>query len=103
LKLVLAYIQPFMAERVTRLLRQRVSVFHLSDVRSFESGSEEPELANRVRVEVLVNDDHAITIAELIAQTINTGRAGDGIIAVCDLGFAINVDVGRRGSEVLDY
>jgi nitrogen regulatory protein PII len=103
LKLVIAFLQPFMVERVTRLLRQRVSMFHVTDVRSFDSGSEEPELVHRVRFEVPINDDNALTIAELIAQTVNTGRVGDGIVLIADLNYAINVDVGRRGSEVLDY
>lgn len=103
MKLVVAMIQPFMLDRITRLLRQRVGMFYVSDVRAFEAAAEEPELASRVRVEVPVNDEHSMQIAELIAQTVNTGRVGDGMVMISDLPYAINVDVGRRGSEVLDY
>ncbi len=103
MKLVVAMIQPFMLDRVTRLLRQRVGMFYVSDVRAFDAAAEEPELLARVRVEIPLNDDHSKQIAELIAQTVNTGRIGDGIVMIADLPYAINVDVGRRGTEVLDF
>lgn len=92
-----------MLDRITRLLRQRVGMFYVSDVRAFDAAAEEPELSTRVRIEVPVNDDHSMQIAEMIAQTVNTGRVGDGMVMIADLPYAINVDVGRRGNEVLDY
>ncbi|MBY0550335.1 MAG: hypothetical protein K2W95_23860 [Candidatus Obscuribacterales bacterium] len=104
MKLVVAFIQPFMLDRVTRLLRQRAACFFVSEVRAYDAGCEEAELVPRVRLEVPVNNDmNAMAIADLISQTVNTGRAGDGVVMVTELSYAINVDSGRRGTEVFDY
>lgn len=103
MKLVLAFIQPFMLDRITRLLRQRVTCFFVGEVKAFDSGMEEAELVSRIRIEIPCNDEHAVSVADLIAQTVNTGRAGDGLVVIKDLDYGISVDSGRRGTEVLDY
>lgn len=104
MKLVVAFIQPFMLDRVTRLLRQRAACFFVSEVRAFDSGVEEVELMTRIKLEIPVNNDaNAMAVADLIAQTVSTGGAGDGVVVVTDLYYAIDVDSDRRGNEVFDY
>ena len=102
MKLVIAVIQPYMLDRVTRVLRQRVSRFFVSEVRAFDSAADEPDLCAGVRIEVPVSDAQSNSIADLIAQTVNTGRIGDGLVMIAELPYAIIVDTGRRGAEIFD-
>jgi len=105
MKLVTAIIQPFMLDKLARILRrQSVSGYTATDVRG--SGS---DLANtpdyvrpRVKVEIAVNDEHVSMLTEAIIQTVSTHQGGDGIILVSPLEDAINIQTGLRGVAALN-
>lgn len=104
MQLITAIIQPFMVERLTRLLRKlEVTGYTVSQV----SGSgrflrDTPEYTqNRIKVEIAVNDDQLDEICDLICSTVSTHQDGDGIILVTPLTRVINLQTGAMGPKVL--
>jgi nitrogen regulatory protein P-II 1 len=55
----------------------------------------------KVRVDVVVRDDDARTVAEAIAKCANTGNIGDGKIWVSTVDSAIRVRTGERDDAAL--
>jgi nitrogen regulatory protein P-II 1 len=50
----------------------------------------------KVRIDVLVQDEMAETLTDVIAKTANTGSIGDGKIWVCPVERALRVRTGER-------
>jgi len=106
MKLVIAFIQPFMAQQVIQALHALpdVSGASFTDVRGFGRGRDDvavPEVlygaAKRVRVEVAVRDDVAHTVIEAIRQAAHTGKRGDGKIFVTNVENALRISSGEQG------
>jgi nitrogen regulatory protein PII len=55
----------------------------------------------KVRVDIVVKDDDAPTVAEAIAKCANTGTIGDGKIWVSTVNSAIRVRTGERDDAAL--
>ena len=54
-----------------------------------------------LKFEVVCRDENCVRIAELIRRAANTGRDGDGIVFIADIGEAIRISTGRRGPDSL--
>ncbi|MCG2622328.1 P-II family nitrogen regulator [Arthrobacter sp. I2-34] len=59
------------------------------------------DLLPKVRIEVLVADEWASDIVDVMVSTANTGRAGDGKVWVIAVEEALRVRTGERGEAAI--
>jgi nitrogen regulatory protein P-II 1 len=55
----------------------------------------------KVKIEVVVDDDHAKPVIDTILRTAQTGQIGDGKIFVTDLADTVRIRTGETGAEAL--
>jgi nitrogen regulatory protein P-II 1 len=60
-----------------------------------------PVLLPKVRIDVVVQDREAATVAEAIAKSARTGAIGDGKIWVCPVDRALRVRTGDRDDDAV--
>ena len=59
------------------------------------------DLVPKVRVEVLVDDDDANSVVDVIIKSAQTGRIGDGKVWLMPVDAVARVRTGERGPEAL--
>jgi nitrogen regulatory protein P-II 1 len=59
------------------------------------------DLVPKVRIEVLVEDDDADDVVEVLVKSAQTGRIGDGKVWVTPVETVVRVRTGERGPEAL--
>ena len=110
MKLVIAFIQPFMAQQVIQALHALpgVSGASFTEVRGFGRGRDDvavPEVlygaAKRVRVEAVVRDDVSVGVVAAIRRAAHTGNRGDGKIFVSPVEDVIRIRTGERGPNAI--
>ena len=110
MKLVIAFIQPFMAQQVIQALHALpgVSGASFTEVRGFGRGRDDvavPEVlygaAKRVRVEVAARDDVSVSVVDAIRRAAHTGNRGDGKIFVSHIETAIRISSGDEGDAAI--
>ena len=110
MKLIVAYVQPFVVEKVVQALHATpgVSGATVAHARGFGRGrqtaQEEEEIygtSARVRVEVAANDDCVTPIVQKIAAAAHTGNRGDGKILVLPLETVIRIQTREEGPSTL--
>ena len=111
MKHVMAFIQPFMADKVVDALHQVTGLAgaSLSDVRGFgrgrsgkRSGSEELfGTVPRVRVDVMVPDALVEMVVRAIQSVAHTGQRGDGKVYVTSLERAVRISTGEEGEAAV--
>ena len=55
----------------------------------------------KLRVDVLVQDESAGSVADAIAKSVNTGAVGDGKIWVCPVDSVLRVRTGERDRDAI--
>jgi len=55
----------------------------------------------KVKLEILVDDDDAVRVAEKIVETARTGKIGDGKVWVLPVEGLIRIRTGEAGSDAL--
>ncbi|MEI6969994.1 MAG: P-II family nitrogen regulator [bacterium] len=113
MKLITAYIQPFMAEKVTDALRT-ASVRDVTLVACQGFGGVSGEgapcyldegtefgFANRTKIEILCGDAAVEETIAIIRDHAHTGHQGDGRILVSDVGVVVDIRTGNRGVDIL--
>lgn len=113
MKLIMAYIQPFMVDKVSDTLREMdVHGVTVIECRGFgrQTHGEEPhyldegvdmDFAPKAKVEVMCRDVEARKIVQAIKEAAHTGRHGDGKIFVSDIGEVVDIRTGRGGEDIL--
>lgn len=113
MKLVVAYIQPFMANKVIQVLQgiDGLSGASFSRVRGFGRGrsgggdsSRREELLGaleKVRVETVIPDHPAGDVVAAIRQAAHTGRKGDGKICVLTVEQAVRIRTGEQDDAAI--
>lgn len=110
MKLIIAYLQPFLVEHLFRLcIRPPECLVRRSHMlvgfgRGRQAGEQEEEIygtSARARVEVAANDDCVTPIVRNIASAAHTGKRGDGKIIVLRLETAIRIQTGEEGPSIL--
>ena len=105
MKVIVAFIQPFMAQRVVDALHRvdRLSGATFTRVRGFgrerAAGATEEELTGttaRVRVEAIVPDDLEADVVTTIRDAARTGRKGDGKIYVSPVMRVVRIRTGEQ-------
>ena len=59
------------------------------------------DLVPKVRLEVLVEDDDADSVAEVIVKSAQTGRIGDGKVWISPIDAVVRVRTGERGPDAI--
>jgi len=112
MRLITAVIQPHMLEEVkTALQSAGVRGLTVSEASGYgrQKGHTEVyrgaeytvDLLPKVRVEVLVADDEARAVAELVVRTARTGKIGDGKVWLSVVEDVIRVRTGANGPDAL--
>jgi len=112
MKLITAIIKPFKLEDVKSALEGRgVHGLTVSEVSGFgrQKGHTEVyrgaeytvDLVPKVRIEIVVEDDSADGLVEVIVSAAQTGKIGDGKVWVSPVDSIVRVRTGERGAEAL--
>ncbi len=112
MKLVTAIVKPFKLDDVKAALETPgVLGLTVSEVRGYgrQKGHTEVyrgaeytvDLVPKVRIEVLVDDDDAADVVEVIVKSAQTGRIGDGKVWVSPVEDVVRVRTGEHGVDAL--
>ena len=117
MKVVIAFIQPFMAGKVVEALHAipGLSGASFTDVRGFGRGRAkdeakpteaevEEELLGtlaKVRVEAMVPDALADLVVQTIQDAAHTGTRGDGKVYVSSIEHAVRISTGEEGERAI--
>ncbi|WP_147919365.1 P-II family nitrogen regulator [Ruania zhangjianzhongii] len=112
MKLITAVIQPHTLDQVKAALQSAgVRGMTVSEVSGYgrQKGHTEVyrgaeytvDLVPKVRLEVLVSDEEASALAELVVRVARTGKIGDGKVWVTSVDEVIRVRTGASGPDAL--
>lgn len=112
MKLITAVIKPFKLEDVKSALETYgIHGLTVSEASGFgrQKGHTEVyrgaeytvDLVPKLRIEVLVDDDDADSVVDVIVKTAQTGRIGDGKVWVSPVDSIVRVRTGERGPDAL--
>ena len=112
MKEIKAIIQPFMLEKVLDALAEYeplpgITISHVqgwgktrtANVSQTTVGGH--AVAQKCKVEIVVTDDLAPRVAELIATAARTGNPGDGKVFLVDVVSVVKIRTGERGESAL--
>ena len=109
MKMIIAYIQPFMLDKVADALREkRIHGMTVLESKGFGYQTKEGlphHLDEEVRVdfvpkrkiEIVCQDTEVDDIVRIICENAHTGRQGDGKIFVADVQKAVSIRTGKSG------
>jgi len=112
MKMVMAVIKPFKLDDVREALTQLgVEGMTVSEVKGFGRQKGQTEIYRgaeyavsflpKVKIEIVVTDDHIEQVVEAIQKTAHTGRIGDGKIFVYDISSAVRIRTGEVNEQAL--
>ena len=112
MKLVTAIIKPFKLEDVKNALEAYgIHGLTISEASGYgrQRGHTEVyrgaeytvDLVPKVRIEVLVEDDDASAVVDVITKSAQTGRIGDGKVWTIPVEAVVRVRTGERGPDAL--
>jgi nitrogen regulatory protein P-II 1 len=112
MKEIRAYIQPFMLQKVTDALHQiHIRGMSVSAIKGFGREKDESyphhsrdyvvEFTEKIKIEIICNDEEANSIIRVIHESAHTGRKGDGKIIVSDVQDVISIRTGEQGSKAV--
>lgn len=112
MRLVTAIIKPFKLEDVKAALEayglQGITVSEASGygrqrghTEVYRGAEYTVDLVPKVRLEVLVEDDDASSVVDVIVKSAQTGRIGDGKVWVVPVETVVRVRTGERGADAL--
>ena len=115
MKMVIAYFQPYMAERVVSTLQGMPEVpgATLVEATGFGRGRGKREqtaptteiaqfgMLRKMRLEVMIPDELEDRVVQAIREAAHTGDYGDGKIYVTALDRALRIRTGEEGAEAL--
>jgi nitrogen regulatory protein P-II 1 len=112
MKKVEAIIKPFKLDEVKEALTSiGIQGLTVSEVKGFGRQKGHTEMYRgaeyvvdflpKVKLEVIVRDDHVASVVDTIQRTAKTGRIGDGKIFVCSIEEVVRIRTGERGREAV--
>ncbi|MBS4033470.1 MAG: P-II family nitrogen regulator [Ignavibacterium sp.] len=113
MKEIKAIIKPFKLDNVLTELHKIEGLpgITVSDIRGFGKskgkGAEETiseglhELVSKVKIELVVSDEMAVKIVDVIQQSAHTGNIGDGKIFVVDVKEVVKIRTNERGEMAI--
>lgn len=113
MKIIVAYIQPFMLEKVTDALRANkvhgVTVVQCEGfgrrvdgkTPHYEDPAVELGYAPKVKLEIVCQDEETRAIVKTIRENAHTGHYGDGKIFVTEVTHAFDIRTDAEGAAIL--
>ncbi len=112
MKKVEAIIKPFKLEEVKEALAEiGVQGMTVTEVKGFGRQKGHTEIYRgseytvdflpKVKIEVVVDDGEASSVAEAIVKSANTGKIGDGKVFISGVEEAIRIRTGETGAEAV--
>jgi len=112
MKKIEAIIKPFKLEDVKEALSEiGIEGMTISEVKGFGRQKGHTELYRgaeysvdflpKVKIEIIVPDDKAATVVQVITDSAKTGKIGDGKIFVTDVEEVIRIRTGERGVDAI--
>ena len=112
MKLITAIVKPFKLDDVKDALKTAgVQGLTVSEARGFgrQGGHTETyrgaeyriDFVPKVRIEVVIDDDAADQIIDVIRTAASTGKIGDGKIWVTEVGRLVRIRTGEEGSDAV--
>jgi nitrogen regulatory protein P-II 1 len=112
MKKIEAIIKPFKLDEVKEALsKEGIQGMTISEVKGFGRQKGHTELYRgaeyvvdflpKVKIEILVEDERAATVADTIVAAARTGRIGDGKIFIMPVDDAIRIRTGERGTDAI--
>ena len=113
MKLIVAYVQEFMAEKVTDALRAAkvhgVTIVPCQGFGDIAEGNSPHYMeeaatlgfAEKVKIEIVCRDDDTEKIVATICKHAHTGHHGDGKIFVSDIGESMDIRTGETGENAV--
>ena len=112
MKLITAIIKPFKLDDVREAISEvGVQGLTVTEVKGFGRQKGHTELYRgaeyqvdflpKVKLEIATSDDKAEHLVEVIAESANTGKIGDGKIFVMDLVQAVRIRTGELDGEAI--
>lgn len=112
MKLVEAIVKPFKLDEVKEvLMKAGVQGMTVSEVKGFGRQKGHTELYRgaeysvdflpKVKIQILVPDDKAASVIELITESARTGKIGDGKIFVSSVDEVIRIRTGEKGPDAI--
>lgn len=111
MKMVIAFVQPFMAPDVVQALHgvPGVTGASLTDVQGFGRGRPTEQLtaevlygtSGKVRIEVVVHEEAEDAVVRAIREAAHTGNRGDGKIYVLPVDRAVRIATAEEGDHAV--
>ena len=111
-KKIEAIIKPFKLDEVKEALaKQNIQGMTVSEVKGFGRQKGHTELYRgaeyvvdflpKLKIEIVVEDEHAAAAADAIINSAKTGKIGDGKIFILPVEEAVRIRTGERGSAAV--
>ena len=112
MKKIEAIVKPFKLEEVKEALSEvGIQGMTVSEVKGFGRQKGHTEIYRgseytvdflpKVKIEIVVSDDQARSVAEAIVKSANTGKIGDGKVFISPVEEAIRIRTGETGGEAV--
>ncbi|MBM1555599.1 P-II family nitrogen regulator [Sulfitobacter mediterraneus] len=112
MKLIIATIKPFKLEQVREALTEAgIRGLMVTEIKGFGAQSGHTEIYRgaeyvvnfvpKVKLELVVADNMADQIVEVISTSARTGKIGDGKIFVLDVNQTVRVRTGETGEDAI--
>ena len=112
MKMVEAIVKPFKLDEVKEALTKAgIQGMTVEEVKGFGRQKGHTELYRgaeysvdflpKVKIQVLVSDDKAAKVVEVITETARTGKIGDGKIFVTNIDEVIRIRTGEKGADAI--
>ena len=112
MKMVEAIVKPFKLDEVKEALTKAgIQGMTVEEVKGFGRQKGHTELYRgaeysvdflpKVKIQILVSDDKAAKVVEVITDTARTGKIGDGKIFVTTVDEVIRIRTGEKGAEAI--
>jgi len=112
MKLVEAIVKPFKLDEVKEALTKAgIQGMTVEEVKGFGRQKGHTELYRgaeysvdflpKVKIQILVTDDKAAKVVEVITESARTGKIGDGKIFVTDVEDVIRIRTGEKGPDAI--
>jgi nitrogen regulatory protein P-II 1 len=112
MKMVEAIIKPFKLDEVKEALTKAgIQGMTVEEVKGFGRQKGHTELYRgaeysvdflpKVKIQIIVNDDQAATVVQVITEAAKTGKIGDGKIFVSNVEEVIRIRTGEKGPDAI--
>ena len=112
MKLIIAIIKPFKLDEVKEALTKAgIQGMTVEEVKGFGRQKGHTELYRgaeysvdflpKVRIQILVSDEKAAKVVEVITDNAKTGKIGDGKIFVTPVDEVIRIRTGEKGEDAI--